>query len=434
MESNLSKNESIYFGINFWPVIRLYIAFILIQKNQQPKVGASKGSKSSFSKIPFNPSEFKGGNQLFITHKNYVIEVEGKYYDRVLESFIRDSSSPIVLDLANNSLSFSGSEKSFKDISHQIYLIKILSYFMGTILSFFWIKKLKSLEKLQTSLSNSLFPVVDGRSIGIRICYIWLLSKYISNLLQRLKIDQIYQGMYYDNFGLATGLAAHKLGIINNCVQHGGQSANNPAFGSWKIAPKAGYELLPNNFLCWDKSSTNGIESWSEATIKHNTKVTGYGWMQLWKEDFSKMFNIDLNESIDSKYTVLITLQPSVNFKDSFLFKFLKHSDLKVDWMIRIHPRQESVTFLQSLEDDFKNYSNILIKSSKDPLPLLLIYSDLHITFFSSSVYEAKYCNVKSVIIDERGLDYFSDLIENGDIQLALDSKDLNEIIKSNNS
>ena len=39
----------------------------------------------------------------------------------------------------------------------------------------------------------------------------------------------------YDNFGLATSLASHKEKIINNCVQHGGQSKNNPVFGSWKF-------------------------------------------------------------------------------------------------------------------------------------------------------------------------------------------------------
>ena len=56
--------------------------------------------------------------------------------------------------------------------------------------------------------------------------------------------------------------------------------------------------------------------------------------------------------------------------------------------------------------------------------------SKLHITFFSSSVYEAKYCDLKSVIIDKRGLDYFPDLLENGDAELALESQKLKEIIQ----
>ena len=50
--------------------------------------------------------------------------------------------------------------------------------------------------------------------------------------------------------------------------------------------------------------------------------------------------------------------------------------------------------------------------------------------FFSSSVYEAKYCDLKSVIIDKRGLDYFPDLLENGDAELALESQKLKEIIQ----
>ena len=35
MEVNLTQDKVLFFGVNFWPVIRLHIAFSLIQKNQK---------------------------------------------------------------------------------------------------------------------------------------------------------------------------------------------------------------------------------------------------------------------------------------------------------------------------------------------------------------------------------------------------------------
>ena len=267
-------------------------------------------------------------------------------------------------------------------------------------------------------------------SISIRICYIWFLSKYIMFFLKKYKINAIYQGMYYDNFGLASGLASDVLEITNNCVQHGGQSKNNPAFGSWALDSKKGSEFLPNNFLCWDEYSTKGIEAWAKETDKHNVEIIGYGWMEIWKEKLSKNFKQISFTQID-KPVILITLQPSVELEESFLYNFILNSGTQFNWLLRVHPRQESKHFINSLERQFQAKDNIFIKSSKEPLPHLLISSSLHITFFSSSVYEAKFCNVRTVIVDKRGLDYFPDLIENGDILLANDQNHLETILRN---
>tara|TARA_B100001250_G_scaffold65148_1_gene51615 strand:+ start:30290 stop:31654 length:1365 start_codon:yes stop_codon:yes gene_type:complete len=431
LESGISHKEVYFFGVNFWPVIRLHIAFTLIQKNQQIQSNRKNKSNKSFFKKHKSTEVLKKQNQLFISHDNYIVEIDGKSYDRVLEKIIQDSSSPIIFNLADNSFYLNNSEKPFSDISKQVLIIKILSYVAGTVLRYFWIKKLKKLEILQTHERESRNSIVGGKSLSIRLCYIFFLSKYISLLLKRYKINQIYQGMYYDNFGLATSLASHNLGLVNNCVQHGGQSENNPAFGSWKVMSEMGYELLPDNFLCWDESSARSVDSWSINTSKHSSKVIGYGWMKLWKEDLSRKFN-SVSRAPNNFSNVLVTLQPSVKIKDSFLYDFIKTSGLKVNWVLRVHPRQSSKAFIESIKEDFREVTNISITSTKDPLPLLLIHSDLHITFFSSSVYEAKYCDIKSVIIDKRGLDYFPDLIENGDVYLAFNAQDLKKMILEN--
>ena len=56
-----------------------------------------------------------------------------------------------------------------------------------------------------------------------------------------------------------------------------------------------------------------------------------------------------------------------------------------------------------------------------------MVRSKLHITHFSSSIYEAIFCNVK-LIIDKRGLDYFHDLIENNLLHYVDNEQDLKNL------
>ena len=127
-----------------------------------------------------------------------------------------------------------------------------MSFLLGKVLKYFWLRKLRILEKIQIEAGVLDKPVATIAEISIRICYIFLLSKYIALLLKRFNVDKIYQAMYYDNFGLAASLASHNLSLKNHCVQHGGQSEHNPAFGSWKVMSDNGHAFLPDHFLCWN--------------------------------------------------------------------------------------------------------------------------------------------------------------------------------------
>ena len=427
IERKLSKDDAFFYKTDFWPVIRLQLIFKIIQGNQK-KINQEKRILflETLLKRPKIKKPIEKVNQLFITHKNYLIDINGENYDRVMEKIIRDVSSPLILDLSDNSLKTNNNESSFSNISIQIFFAKILGFLLGNFLYIFHKKKFKTLESLMCIDSNYKNPIINSNSIAIRVSYIWVLSKYITYFLKKFKIDNVYQGMYYDNFGLATSLASHKEKITNNCVQHGGQSKNNPVFGSWKILTKEGSEFLPDNFLCWDIESSKSIESWVNLSNKHKTRIIGYGWIDLWNEELKKNHIFLDQKTIPN---ILITLQPSIELKKSFLYGFIKKSNLEVNWIIRVHPRQESPEFINSLEEHFEDHENVYIKSSKDLLPALMVRSNLHITHFSSSIYEAIFCNVKSVIIDKRGLDYFYDLIENNLLHYVDNEQDLKNLI-----
>tara|TARA_Y100001970_G_C14255763_1_gene875252 strand:+ start:5056 stop:6420 length:1365 start_codon:yes stop_codon:yes gene_type:complete len=430
IEAKINKKYLTFFGIDYWPVIRLQIAFSLI-KNNQKQVSSSEKRKKFDKKL--KKVKFSGfDSQLFITHKNYSININHKNYDRVLEKNIREASNPIILDLYDFSFYERNNKSYIKNFFNLISFIRVLSFIAGLLVSFLRPERVKYLNSLQLIDGITTSPVISGRRILIRIMYVHFLSKFIGYLLKKYKINSIYQAMYYDNFGLAAGLAAHKNQILNLCVQHGGQSENNPAFGNWTSIPNQGSEFLPNIFLCWDDSSASFINSWQSQTLKHKTKVIGHGWVEIYKKESTSIENYPISESIfNNKKNILITLQPSVVFDSSYINDFILNSSMTVNWILKLHPRQEGEDFVKKIESSFKSYENIIICTSKTPLPFLMAHCDVHITFFSSSIYEAIFLNKPTIIVDKRGLDYFSKYIEAGLAYYAPNNTELDRILSS---
>ena len=81
----------LFYKTDFWPVIRLQLIFKIIQGNQK-KIDQEK--RTLFLETLLNRPKIKKPiekvNQLFITHKNYLIDINGENYDRVMEKIIRD--------------------------------------------------------------------------------------------------------------------------------------------------------------------------------------------------------------------------------------------------------------------------------------------------------------------------------------------------------
>ena len=186
IERKLSKDDAFFYKTDFWPVIRLQLIFKIIQGNQK-KINQEK--RTLFLETLLNKPKIKKPiekvNQLFITHKNYLIDINGENYDRVMEKIIRDVSSPLILDLSDNSLKTNNNESSFSNISIQIFFAKILGFLLGNFLYVFQKKKLKTLESLMCIDSNSKNPIINSHSIAIRVSYIWVLSKYITYFLKK---------------------------------------------------------------------------------------------------------------------------------------------------------------------------------------------------------------------------------------------------------
>ena len=240
-------------------------------------------------------------------------------------------------------------------------------------------------------------------------------------------MSAVYQATYYDPVGLAINAAANQLEITTYCVQHGGQSRNNPAFGQWTNLPLKGYEMLPDIFLCWDKESANTITEWAPVTKYHQTQVKGYKWPELWRDGKIKYSKIlQLRQLAAGRLNILYTMQPSIGHPPIMIDEMIKQFPKGVNWWFRLHPRQlgSQVEFdLQQMYYDSKNI--FVLEATFEPLPALMVNMDLHLTSFSSCVYEAMMFNIPTIFINRMGQEYFNEAIQSGKAELCLTSKAL---------
>ena len=430
LEKSFSPNEFSLFGINFWPIIRLHLFFKLVSRNYKnsanpKKIDFEKCNKSSRYST-------RGQSDLFVTHSNYFIKVNNEIHDRVLGKLISNSSNPIVLDLSDYSLYSGKIGQKIGSIRHAIVFLKIVSFLAAIFFQVNHsfksnIRLLRETAKIENDI-HSIF----GMDLRKKIFFVYFLSLYSSRLLKKYKVKNIYQSMYYDNFGLASTLAADNLRITSHCVQHGGQSENNPIFGNWSNTPSYGYQFLPNIFLCWDDLSAKSINNWAKKTEKHTTQIIGYGWIDIWKDNKkSDSENTSKGQNHTGLLQIIVTLQPSVDLMKSFLYEFIKSNHADISWLLRVHPRQNNEKYISTLTKEFSEVPFLKVESSDTPLPEMLEMSNVHITFFSSSIYEAKYLNVPTIIVDKRGLDYFESLIDDGFATYAEDKETLSRTINN---
>jgi hypothetical protein len=426
-------------SLDYWPAIRIRLAFGLIkrryQKSKRKRVDFKEeltGILKGIGSLRLKPRK---SEVLFVTHDNYQISVEGRIYDRVLEGYkldcIRTGKTYSELNLATGDITFSNAQETTRRIQGRLFLLKVYCYFLTRLK-----RKHTHLEDPINYINRHLsevFPGFEVTSLEINqyLIYLELLTSYFTGLLGKLGVSTVYQATYYDSVGLAINAAANQLEVTTYCVQHGGQSRNNPAFGQWTNLPLRGYEMLPDIFLCWDEESANTIKEWAPVTEYHQTKIKGYKWPELWRDGKIKYSRMpQLRQLAAGRLNILYTMQPSIGMPPAMIDGMIKQFPEGINWWFRLHPRQLGSQLELDLQQMYHDSKNIFVsEATSEPLPALMINMDLHLTSFSSCVYEAMLFNVPTIFIDRMGQEYFNKTIQSGKAKLCLTSKVLENSI-----
>ena len=442
LEKTKIHSEFVVDGLDFWPAVRIRLAFGLIEKRYQnvtKKSDLLKNNLAILLKLFFIPrTKTKKKDILFVTHSNYQYLVDSKTYDRVLEEYKIDCNNNgkdfLELNLATGDITYCKDDLVIKKTQAYILILKMYVYLSSKIIrsnKLYLDNSINDISKSFNELpSNNKFTVFKLKQY---IVYVNLLIRYYKYLLKNIGVKEVYQATYYDPAGLSINAAASQLGVRTYCAQHGGQSRNNPAFGQWTNLPLKGYDMLPNVFLCWDEWSANTINEWSNNNNYHIARISGYQWPNLWKSGVIKYSGTDkLNQLSKDRLNILYTMQPSIGGPPLIIKEVIKSFSNRVNWWLRIHPRQKGSQVEHDLRESYYDLDNVFISEATDePLPAIMNITDLHLTSYSSCVYEAMAFKVTTIFIDQAGKDYFHDIIQSGEAKLSLTTEELERNINA---
>jgi len=235
---------------------------------------------------------------------------------------------------------------------------------------------------------------------------------------------------YYSD--LAIIAAANKLNIETIDLQHGAQTHEHLAYGSWSKLPDIGYDFLPRTFWNWNDSSKQVIESWANSNKLYKSVAGGNVWVDYWMSE---------KDDYEYKYRnyILYTLQPdSLRLNQLFPLELINMIKSKTyTWFIRLHPRQHKIKHEIELYLEQNNILSLvnIEQATTDPLPVVLKHCLIHMTNSSASTIEASLFGKKTVLLDEIGRLYYTDLInESMAYYIPVDlnfEKKLNQVIGS---
>jgi hypothetical protein len=241
--------------------------------------------------------------------------------------------------------------------------------------------------------------------IGVENIDSW--AKLYGYIFKKTKAKYTIGLCYYSNPMFGMNLAAKRMGVGSIDFQHGTQGSLHSAY-TFNKKPIGGYNILPNQFWCWDEESADHLKSW--ILNDHIVRIVGNPWIDFITKQQFDQYNLPADKPI-----VLFTLQPIKPILDSYLLETINSTKNKFHWWIRVHPRfspQEydelkDLILLWGLNDSIE-----LNKSSVYPLPYLLNHVSVHISKYSGSVIEGVLQRTPSIILEEIGVNSFRNYID----------------------
>ena len=227
----------------------------------------------------------------------------------------------------------------------------------------------------------------------------------------------------YGEHAMALFMACNDLGIRCIEVQHGvGAGSGHRWYTAWRKMPENGkrYEMLPDVYWCWSEKDKRVIDSWSQG--RHEAYFGGRPILSVLGE-IGKLTSKSELPIKDHKKTILLSLQPEVEYKD-WLVDVIRETHDEYNWLIRRHPcfdvRQEK------LIGKINSLSNVYTQGMETILlETMLAGTDLHITNHSSVVTDALLFNIPSIIMGEGYKDLFQEEIKAGQVILCQDKESM---------
>lgn len=402
-------------GVQVWPLIKKIIFFYHFQKSkQQENKKASKNLilKNKIKRLLKRIKAFYYVNFNNISKFNIVFSGAPSHRINYKEEFINRYFDPIMDQIEGSYVLAEYKKLPKKKIYKDARVIDLSIYFPAFVKNRSFSKswdKLKQNEEFVnflTDLENiELIKIRQlERKVLVNLSNILNWRALFRWYLNKTKAKAAFGLCYYNSQMYGMNLAAKDLKIPSLDMQHGTQGLLHVAYNI-QIHPENGYNLLPSIFWVWDEQSKNDLQ-------KNHQK---YYILKGGNPSLSYFADKQLNFSYSKeKPTILITVQPLAEILPDYIYQTIKDTGNEYNWWIRLHPRmnQVEINSLKQKLNDFEIYNLVKIDEVTSlPLPQVLANTDIHISKFSGTIAEAALMNVKTIIIDQLGIDSFQELI-----------------------
>jgi len=411
-----------YDGIHIWPIIKT-ICFIkwFYKYNKQIKKGASRmtfGAKVCLLK----DSMLEWIQTLLISKKNVAIFATGGDWQNALTDnnqsvnrflhpiFEEESDDDHVYAQYSDKATYTTSHVSFLKLLALVRVSRITNRFSASDFS----KSMADHQEFQQ------FKIEISEKSKIDFDKI-LTTSLVSNMREFFAYHQAYKKLLnkyrpkvcmfsgYDkvqNYALIYEANSRNIPTVD--VQHGLTGKLHVGYSQFLNIPEGGYNVLPSTFWCWDDDSKKTVDHWAKDSESVQSFVGGNPWLS-----YTSNQQLPVQLPTD-KRILLVTLQH--NGIPTVILDAIHNSASHFFWIVRVHPRFSSIK--ADIEEDLKECienNNVLVHNAIDiVLPPLLKRVDVHITQFSSTVLEASYLGVPSVVLDPIGVSSYQHLIDQG--------------------
>ncbi len=447
IEQSFPINDWKIGGVCIWPFIRirLYLHLVYLYEGNATTVGAKKTENSietSIKKLGSTLWKFvnlmpaaikykwwlktiKSKELLFVGNDAHRETIDGERYNRFFDVLIDEHSlhnktafmeygTPSPIKKHNDSLSI-GYWRGMENFK-SYWFLKAKLGFRKTKFK----KELTGFNDFVAFLKANEDTKGFVKSIKGIFAYIPKTMLFFGEVLDRIEPQKIMTLCYYSLEPMVLVAVANQKCIDTYEMQHGPQTRDHLAYGSWSQVPDSGYFALPRSYWCWDKNSIKAVSEWADKIQSESYKifVGGNPWIDYWRNKVN---------DFQFKDYVLYSLQPGILKINELFFPALVECirSQKFKWFIRLHPRQGGekemiINFLK--EKDIFDLVNIE-DATYNPLPLVLVNSIFHLTHFSGTAIEAGLLGKRSIILNEIGRVAFKQLIEKDGLAHFLDFK-----------
>jgi hypothetical protein len=306
---------------------------------------------------------------------------------------------------------------------------RLLIFFMGG--SFF----LPDYEKFYDYLKEKGLDIhLSQKEVILKGLIIYILSWFFYGYIKFKGVKVCYVVCYYGYLGYGLALACKNLGVSLYDIQHGGIE-NSPAYHKWNKVPTHGYEITPSHFLFWDEASCNIFATQNSLSFLSSCKHEKLGFPLLCSNIFQESIRKQAEE-ISKKHhkfekIILIPLQPQFFGRTDWdqLAHEVSISEEPWLWWIRSHPAYKNDYGLQNIKN--LNLNNVFYDNGDSSIYSVLSICDCVVTTASSSIIEAAYFNVPSLIISPTGIEDFDYYIKYGKAHFVPEHHSIINTIKS---